>query len=258
MLCASAATLLLLAHPTAAEQPAGGSLSGDYFVGASVFLFERTVLAAFAPAGTTDSMLDAGAIVLAGENAGDEDSGVALDAISGWLEATAIGRSDPVPGLGRERAQGLVCLLYGLDAAANADLAGRAKINPGSQPDCAARYSDARHKWLSWLLPFRKSPSVPAPISAAPEGAPAEGEPVLQLSFAPTFDDANQAIADAMQKNGLFQLLTDDFNAALAMPRPITALITQCGEPKAFYNADRGEAVLCYELLAELVKNAPK
>jgi hypothetical protein len=41
------------------------------------------------------------------------------------------------------------------------------------------------------------------------------------------------------------------------MPRPVTALLTQCGEARAFYNADRGEAVLCYEMLGALVKAAP-
>ncbi|HVM84632.1 MAG TPA: DUF4344 domain-containing metallopeptidase, partial [Candidatus Binatia bacterium] len=118
-------------------------------------------------------------------------------------------------------------------------------------------YQDAAKKWTAWLLPFRKLPGAPVPVRAAPEGAPFEGEPVLRLAFAPALDDADQAIADAMQKNGLFQVLTDGLNATLAMPRPMTALLTQCGEPKAFYNADRGEAVLCYELLAELLKAAP-
>jgi hypothetical protein len=53
-------------------------------------------------------------------------------------------------------------------------------------------------------------------------------------------------------------VLTDDLNRALAMPRPVTALLTECGETKAFYNADRGEAVLCYEMLAALLKSTPR
>ena len=66
-----------------------------------------------------------------------------------------------------------------------------------------------------------------------------------------------QAGLAAMRKNGLFQVLTDHINAALTMPRPMTALLTQCGEAKAFYNPDRGEAVLCYELLGALLLTAP-
>src|SRR5689334_3713734 len=58
---------LALLTKTAAADPLSDrqQLAGDYFVGASVFLFERTVLAAFAPADSSDAVLDAGAIVLA-------------------------------------------------------------------------------------------------------------------------------------------------------------------------------------------------
>jgi hypothetical protein len=244
----SAAAILSAASAAVADEPKTGNLTGDYFVGASVFLFARTVLTAFAPAGTSDAALDAGAIVLANETGGNENGAVALEAISGWLAAeTTPDRQSEVPGFSRERERGLICLLFGADADAHAALARRAGFDPAAQSDCAARYGEARRKWRGWLQPFRKG-----------TGAASQGGPLLRLSFAPTVDDADQAIADAMQKNGLFQLLTDDFNARLTMPRPITALLTQCGEPKVFYNADRGEAVVCYELLAALVENAPR
>jgi hypothetical protein len=269
------AAALLLA-PVAARAD-DGQLGGDYFVGASVFLFQRTVLTPFAPAGASDSMLDAGVIVEAHDNADDEDGAVALDAIVGWLAASAFGQpslnppssnppssnplaaeADPLPLLGQDRRRALVCLVYGADPQNQATLAHHAGLGEADRAACTARYQEARKKWSSWLLPYRRVPGMPAPLRAAPEGAPSEGEPVLRLAFAPTVDEADQAIADAMQKNGLFQVLTDDLNAALAMPRPITALLTQCGEAKAFFNPDRGEAVLCYELLAALLKSAPR
>src|SRR4051794_27001954 len=99
-----AAALLLLAPFAAhfsAEADGADPLGGDYFVGASVFLFQRTVLIPFAPAGVNDTMLDAGVIVEAHDNAADEDGAVALDAIVGWLAASAFGQppkteADPV------------------------------------------------------------------------------------------------------------------------------------------------------------------
>src|SRR3954463_5712220 len=90
-----AAALLLLAIlevSTRAEADSTDPLGGDYFVGASVFLFQRTVLIPFAPAGVNDSMLDAGVIVEAHDNAADEDGAVALDAIAGWLAASSFGQ----------------------------------------------------------------------------------------------------------------------------------------------------------------------
>jgi hypothetical protein len=236
-------------------------LGSDYFVGASVFLFQRTVLIPFAPAGVNDSTLDAGVIVEAHDNADNEDGAVALDAISGWLNASAYGQSaaeaDPVPALNQDRRRALVCLILGADPS-QAALAHRAGLGEPDRTACTQRYQEARKKWAAWLLPYRRTPDMPAPLRASPEGAPSEGEPILRLSFAPSIDEGDQAIADAMQKNGLFQVLTDDLNKALMMPRPMTALLTQCGEPRAFYNPDRGEAVLCYELLAALLKDAPK
>jgi len=237
-------------------------LGGDYFVGASVFLFQRTVLVPFAPAGVNDSLIDAGVIVEAHDNATDEDGAVALDAIVGWLAASAYGlpvtEPDPIPAFNEERRRALVCLVYGADPQNQAPLAHHAGLGEADRAACTERYQDARRRWAAWLLPYRRSADTPMTIHAAPDGAPSEGEANLRLVFAPTIDEADQAIADAMRKNGLFQVLTDDFNAILMMPRPVTALLTQCGEPRAFFNPDRGEAVLCYELLDALLKSAPQ
>jgi hypothetical protein len=262
------AAILLTAMP-ASRIPAWGDplsdrqrLAGDYFVGASVFLFERTVLAAFAPADSADAVLDAGAIVLAREKADDESGSVALQAILAWLnawlnlESKTPGSAAP-PGFDPARRHSLACLAYGADPDVSTDLASHIALGSDERKACIARYLEARKQWLGWLESFRKSPGAPATIRAVPEGSPPEDAPELRLAFAPTLDDANQAIADAVRENGLFQVLTDDLNATLAMPRPVTALLTQCGEPRAFYNPDRGEAVLCYEMLGALVKAAP-
>jgi hypothetical protein len=263
--CCLAAVLALTVTPATADPLSDRQqLAGDYFVGASVFLFERTVLAAFAPpdaleGDSTEATLDAGAIVLARENAGEESGSVALQAILGWLNAWLSPDKkhaiEGPPGFGAERRASLACLAYGADPDVSVELAAHASLGADDRGACIARYAEARKKWTGWLQSFRKAGD--GTVRAEPEGAPAEEELVLRLTFAPTMDEADQAIADAMRENGLFQVLTDDLNASLAMPRPITALITQCGEPKAFYNPDRGEAVLCYEMLGALLKTAP-
>jgi hypothetical protein len=262
------AAALLISAPAAADPLTDRQrLAGDYFVGASVFLFERTVLAAFVPADAEapkdpDAVLDAGAIVLARENADHESGSVALQAILGWLNAwLAIEKTKPdsagPPGFEPKRRLALACLAYGSDPVVSAELADHAALSAEERGACIQRYAEARKQWTGWLQDFRRTGAPPPTVRAAPEGAPAEEEPVLRLAFAPTMEESNQAIADAMRENGLFQVLTDDLNATLTMPRPITALITQCGEPGAFYNPDRGEAVLCYEMLGALMQAAP-
>jgi hypothetical protein len=237
-------------------------LAGDYFVGASVFLFERTVLSAFAPPDAKDSILDAGAIVLAREKADSESGSVALQAILAWLNAwldiESRNPGTPAPaGFDPARRHALACLAYGADPEVSAGLAEHIALGADERKACIARYLEAHKQWTEWLRPYGKSAGAPAPIRAAPDGSPPEDEPALRLAFAPTFDEADQAIADAVRENGLFQVLTDDINATLAMPRAVTALLTQCGEAKAFYNAERGEAVLCYEMLGALALAAP-
>jgi hypothetical protein len=262
------AALLLAAASAAADEGSDGQssngqqLAGDYFVGASVFLFERTVLAAFAPPDSADAVLDSGAIVFAREKADSESGSVALQAILAWLDAwLSLEKKTPAdeapPGLDPGRRHALACLAYGADPEVSSGLADHIALGGEERKACITRYLEARKLWSGWLNPYRKSARAPAPIRAAPEGAPAEDEPALRLAFAPTFDEADQAIADAVRENGLFQVLTDDFNAGLAMPRPVRALLTQCGEARTFYNADRGEAVICYEMLGALVKAAP-
>lgn len=259
---AGVALLLTGASAAADETSDRQRLAGDYFVGASVFLFERTVLAAFAPPGADDATLDAGAIVLAREKADSESGSVALQAILAWLEAwlsleKKTPGSEAPPGFDPARRHALACLAYGADLEVSGGLADHVALGGAEREACIARYLEARKVWSGWLGSYRKSAGAPAPIRAAPEGAPAEDEPALHLAFAPTIDEADQAVADAVRENGLFQVLTDDFNTSLAMPRPVTALLTQCGEARAFYNPDRGEAVLCYEMLGALVKAAP-
>ncbi len=162
------AAVLLLA-PLSARGDAD-PLGGDYFVGASVFLFQRTVLIPFAPAGVNDSMIDAGVIVEAHDNAADEDGAVALDAIVGWLAASAYGQpeteADPVPALNQERRRALVCLVYGADPQNQVTLAHHAGLGEADRAACTERYEEARKRWrfgccLIVARPIRRRRSAP-------------------------------------------------------------------------------------------------
>jgi hypothetical protein len=247
----------VLAHAdgdtAAAPAPDDARLAGDYFVGASVFLFQRTVLTAFAPAETPDSDLDAGAIVWAAETAHDEAGAVAFDAITAWLTAADLkspvaGSKDGPPLFAPERLRRLACLTYGADPVGQGELAEHGALSSDDRQQCVAQFKRAQAQWNGGLLAYRRRPGA-GRLSGAAD---------LHLYFAPTMDDADQVIADAMKQNGLFQALTDGINDDLVMPHPVTALLTQCGEARAFYNPDRGEAVLCYETLGALLQAAPQ
>jgi hypothetical protein len=142
--------LLLTGASAAADEPYDRQrLAGDYFVGASVFLFQRTVLAAFAPADSDDAMLDAGVLVLARETADSESGSVALQAILAWLEAwLSLEKQSPgseaPPGFDAERRHALACLAYGADPDVSSVLADHIALGSEERKTCVARYLEAR------------------------------------------------------------------------------------------------------------------
>lgn len=224
--------------------------SGDYFIGASVFLFERGVMAAFAPpqdGGPGADELDRGAIYFAVVNSEGESGSLALDTIHGWLIAWAGGDGNP-PGFDAARRTHLACLIVGADPKARADLAEAVGLGEEARLKCAGEYEETAARWATLVDPYRRAPGRQPPKNAGD----------LALDYAPAVEQGNDLIAQAMQKNQLFDALTDEVNAALFLPRKTRALLTECRKPQSFYNPDRHEIVICYELLAGILAAAGK
>ncbi len=239
---------------TGAPQPGDPQLdlaSGDYFIGASVFLFQRGVMSVFAPKGSDDAELDRGAIYLAVVNSQGESGSIALDTIHGWLVAWARGDGDP-PGFDPARRGHLACLIVGADPKAAADLAAAAGLDEAARLACADEYRQAAARWSALLAPYRRGVDLVPPPATPP------GTGTLAVEYAPAIEPANDLIAQAMQKNQLFDALTDELNAGLAMPADTLALLTECRKPASFYNPDRREIVFCYELLGGILAAAGK
>lgn len=238
---------------TGGDQSGGPHLdlaSGDYFIGASVFLFQRGAMSVFAPAGSDAAELDRGAISFAVENSQGESGSIALDTIHGWLIAWAGGAGDP-PGFDPARRAHLACLIVGADAKAAGDLAAVAGLDDAARLSCAEEYRQAAARWSALLAPYRRGADP-----ASPPPSPGAGR--LALEYAPAIEPANELIAEAMRKNQLFDALADELNAGLAMPADTLALLTECRKPQSFYNPDRREIVFCYELLAGILAAAGK
>jgi hypothetical protein len=247
------ALVICLAGPAFAqsETPADSSksdlASGDFFIGASVFLFERGTMAAFAPEDATADELDRGAIYFAVANSQGESGSLALDTIHGWLIAWAGGDGDP-PGFDAARRLRLACLIVGADPKAAADVADAVGLGEEARLKCATEYDETAARWSKLVDPYRRAPDRQPPKNSGP----------LTLDYAPAVEPANDFIAQAMQKNQLFDALTDEVNNALAMPRKTLALLTECKKPRTFYNPDRHEIVICYELLGGILAAAGK
>jgi len=170
------------------------------------------------------------------QNPGDADLGKALDAFLAFA-ATLDKKEAP---LAPKLAKLLACQLIGQDAEAHAALGATLKIDVKAAKACADAAARAEAQWNGRLAPYRRGPGLTPPEGAGP----------LYVEIAPVIDEANEAIAEGLRQNGLFDSLADRLNAELALPYGRMLLVTECGGPNSFFNPDRREIVLCDERIA--------
>jgi hypothetical protein len=171
------------------------------------------------------------------QNAGEADLGKALDA---FLAFAATLDKTKLPPLAPRSARLLACQLIGMDPDAHAALGATLKIDAKGAADCVADAAKASAQWNGRLAPYRRGPGLTPPEGAGP----------LYVEIAPVIDEANEAIAESLRQNGLYDGLAERLNAELALPYGRMLLVTECGGPNAFFNPDRREIVLCDERIA--------
>ncbi len=238
--------MALAVHPAARA----AEIDDDVILGALVAEFHISVAASLLPeAPPADQPLPPDAIIGAAQlialtgiaekpaNAADADLGQALDA---FLAFAATLDKAKLPPLSPQSAKLLACQLIGIDPAAHAALGATLKIDAKGAKACAADAEKAGAQWNERLAPYRRGPGLTPPDGAGP----------LYVEIAPVIDAANEAIAESLRQNGLFDTLADRLNAELALPYGRVLLVTECGGPNAFFNPDRREIVLCDERIA--------
>ena len=94
--------------------------------------------------------------------------------------------------------------------------------------------------------------SAIGPATAAPRAKPNQ----IKYEYVPPKDPAHQAIHDQMKQGRTLEHL-QELLSPLRLPWPLTLKVAGCdGVPNAWYQGD--VVTVCYELLAEILKNAPK
>jgi hypothetical protein len=227
-------------------------INDDVILGALVAEFHISVAASLLPDTTPESVPDAATsedaitgaaqlILLTGiidaPADGEADLGKALDAFLSF--AGTLDKTKETP-LSPKLARALACQLIGADPVAHAALGSTLGINAGAAADCANAQAKAAAIWNGRLAPYRRGPGLTPPKDSGP----------LYVEIAPVIDEANEAIAESLRGNGLFDSLAERLNAELALPFARMLLVTECGGPNAFFNPDRREIVLCDERIA--------
>lgn len=234
----------------AASPAAAAEIDDEVILGALVAEFHLSVAASLLPeAPPADQPLPEEAVIGAAQlialtgiaerpaDAAEADLGKALDA---FLAFAATLDNAKMPPLSAKFAKLLACQLIGIDPDAHAALGATLKIDAKGAKACAADAAKSEAQWNGRLAPYRRGPGLTPPPGAGP----------LYVEIAPVIDAANEAIAESLRQNGLFDNLAERLNAELALPYGRVLLVTECGGPNSFFNPDRREIVLCDERIA--------
>lgn len=227
-------------------------INDDVILGALVAEFHISVAASLLPvaegAAPPDTANSAEAIIGAAQlirlsgiaepaAASEADLGKALDAFLAFAATLDPAREAP---LSADRAKLLACQLIGADPVAHAALGSTLGIDSAAAATCTQDEAKAAAIWNARLAPYRRGPGLTPPEGAGP----------LYVEIAPVIDAANEAIAESLRGNALYDGLAERLNAELALPYARMLLVTECGGPNAFFNPDRREIVLCDERIA--------
>jgi hypothetical protein len=56
---------------------------------------------------------------------------------------------------------------------------------------------------------------------------------------------------DLLKESELLEAVAEEIGGAFRLPRKLTIVAKQCGEPNAFWDSEAGEIQICYELVQE-------
>jgi MFS family permease len=140
--------------------------------------------------------------------------------------------------LDAQRYYATVCLMVGSDPDGFRDYATEAELPDERIAACPDDYRRARTSWARLLAPHRKRPG---------EGRPG-GALRVRFERPGPLEDGLDALAQA---DGLIERALADLSAEIALPRDLVVRFQDCPGPDAYWRTDRGEVVICYQLLAE-------
>lgn len=230
-----------------------GDINDDVVLGALVAEFHISVAASLLPdvqaAGSSAAAAESeeaiiGAVQLMlltgltdSPPTGSVDLAKSLDAFLAFAATLDPAKEPPIS---PKFARLLACQLIGADPVAHAALGSTLGIDAKAAAECAKQEARSAAIWNGRLAPYRRGPGLTPPKDSGP----------LYVEIAPVIDATNEAIAEALRGNGLYDDLADRLNAELALPYARMLLVTECGGPNAFFNPDRREVVLCDERIA--------
>lgn len=175
-----------------------------------------------------------------GEDEDSDPSTILVDAINGWFLSSAQTELDDIQwwdehGPDRQRAYQIACLLYGADPDKFKKMADEIKLPKARRETCPGEHESNEASWLKVVEPH-----------VLPDG---EKPVAIKVSYASP--GAYRAERDLLKESGIVEAVAGEVGETLRLPRPIRIKMMSCGEANAFWDSDKAEIQLCYELVRE-------
>ena len=164
-----------------------------------------------------------------------------MAAIDNWFLTDAMATSDDesLPfwdehGLDQQRGYQLACLYYGSDPEALTDLADSLDLPPERRESCQDDYAQALQSWSKVLEPHILADGQRFSHS-------------IKVIYEPPPDELKDA-ADLLKITGSLESIAKDVATSFKLPHNLTLVARACGEPNAYWDPEKREVVMCYEL----------
>jgi TfoX/Sxy family transcriptional regulator of competence genes len=97
-----------------------------------------------------------------------------------------------------------------------------------------------------------KGEAAPSPSAVASGSSSPSLKGKFKAVYTPVKDKEHQELQKELKKEKLLELLAEDLNDSLKMPKDVTLTFAECGEANAFYESEGRKVTMCYELLDDL------
>jgi hypothetical protein len=155
-------------------------------------------------------------------------NGDTVDALPFWDEH----------GLDFKRAANILCLMYGSDPQRFAALAEATNMEAKQKEWlCQQTYERKAAAWETLLAPH-----------LWPEGTqPPADAPRFTVTYGEANSEAARGLEAVLKQNRVYEQLAEALSGAIRLPRPITIVLKECGEPNAFWHSKTQSITMCYE-----------
>ncbi|MGB0506968.1 MAG: DUF4344 domain-containing metallopeptidase [Pikeienuella sp.] len=136
-----------------------------------------------------------------------------------------------------QRAYRVVCHLIGIDERAFGPLADDFGVYPDETQSCDYSSDLSAKSWARVLSPF-----APGKVGL---GAP------VKIEYAAGDGDLGY-FEDLLRGREVLEIVSEHLLDTVSLPRPVFLRTEMCGEANAYYDPERVEVTLCYELLDEI------